>query len=296
MLKKYHLIILAVLFLGLILVVFLQKRDHHQPLATAEADVQKSPELMGHWTFDEPDSDIVYDQSSYQSHGEIKGNPAYEEGIVGRNAMEFDGEGDYVEMLKNGKTPSHIQNLSEGSIAVWFKARNIPVGKSILPVFYYGNKNGCPNMFDASNEGLIIEIAHGSVFPKSKGVFFTIFSNPCDLPSFCYDSHSDVHLSDQQGAIKEGEWYHFVTVVGKDYNTGYLNGKEIDYRQYNFNTASASEFFADAVKHERMWVGKGYWDHATEVYFDGYIDDLRIYDKPLSKSEVQRLYNMKDAG
>jgi hypothetical protein len=93
MLKKYHLVILAVLFLGLILVVFLQKSDPHQPWVTAEADVQKTPELLGHWTFDEPESDIVYDQSYYQSHGEIKGNPKYEEGIVGQNALEFDAQG-----------------------------------------------------------------------------------------------------------------------------------------------------------------------------------------------------------
>lgn len=295
MMKKFYIINFAVLVLGSILAVVLQKSNDHQPLATAEADVQKDPELVGHWTFDKPESNKVYDQSSYQSHGEIKGNPNYEEGIVGQNSLEFDGQDDHVEILEDGETPSHIQQLGKGSISVWFKARNIPVGERILPVFYYGNKNGCPNMFDASNEGLIIEIAHGSVFPRSKGVFFTIFSNPCDLPSFCYDSHSDVHLSDQQGAIQEGQWYHFVTVVGEDYNTGYLNGKEIDYRQYNFNTASASQFFEDAVKHKRMWVGKGFWDHATDVYFDGYIDDLRIYDQPLSKSEVQRLYNMKDA-
>lgn len=248
--------------------------------------------LVGHWPFDRQKGRTVHDASPYEVDGELKGNPQRVPGIVGAGALEFNGAGDYVEIREKGGTPVQLRDLDKGSISVWFKARNIPVGSSILPVLYYGNKNGCKDMFDASNEGLIIEVAHGRVFSRAKGVFFTIFSEPCDLPTFCYDSHSDLHPNDLQGVIREGEWNHFVAVVGKDFNTGYLNGTEMAFRNYNFAGPSASQFFEDALKHERMWLGKGYWDHATAVFFDGFLDDLRIYDRPLDEAEVKKLYGM----
>ncbi len=250
--------------------------------------------LVGHWTFDEEDKSIVTDYSSFKSHGKINGNPERGIGIVGKGCLEFDGEGDYLEILEDGKTPYQLQNLDKGSISIWFKARNIPIESNILPVFYYGNRNGCENMLDASNEGLVIEIAHGGIFKESQGVFFTIFNNSCELPSICFDTHSDHHPEDKQGLIKEGEWYHFVAVVGENFNTGYLNGEEINYRKYNFNNEGAAQFFKDAQKHERMWIGKGFWNFAKETYFDGFMDDLRIYSKALNKEEVQKLYNLKN--
>lgn len=250
--------------------------------------------LVGHWTFDEKEGSTIIDYSKFASHGEIKRNPMRASGIVGKGSLEFDGEDDYIEILENGKTPSQLHNLDKGSISIWFQARNIPIESSILPVFYYGSKNGCDNMKDASNEGLVIEIAHGSII-ESQGVFFTIFNNPCERPSICFDTHSESHPADLQGMIKEGEWYHFVAVVGENYNTGYLNGEEIVYRHYNFNNANASQFFKNSQKHERMWIGKGFWNYAKETYFDGYIDDLRIYDIPLSSKQVKKLFDMKNA-
>ncbi len=262
--------------------------------AATPQDLQKG--LVGHWTFDEGAGKELKDHSSFGNHGTVKGDPEWKKGIVGSGALAFDGEGDHIQILQNGGTPKHLRELGKGSISIWFRARNIPVGESILPVLYYGNKNGCENMFDASNEGLIIEVAHGKVFRRSQGVFYTVFSNHCDYPSFCFDSHSDAHLNDLKGKIREGAWNHFVVVVGKDYNTAYLNGSEMTFRQYNFNGPKASQFFADALKHERMWLGKGYWDHASEVYFDGSMDDLRIYDRPLGEEEVKDLYAMGKEG
>lgn len=80
-----------------------------------------------------------------------------------------------------------------------------------------------------------------------------------------------------------------VVIVGPNYNTGYLNGVELYNRIYNFGTSSYSEFFEDAVVHEKLWLGKGYWDQTTQ-YFDGTIDELKIFDRNLTQSEVLELY------
>ena len=281
--------ILAIPSMGLM--AFWEKEGPTQPQPGASHSLSKG--LVGHWTFDQQNAEKVRDRSTYQAHGELKGDPEWVDGAVGEHALLLDGKEDHVAVLENGETPAHIQDLSKGTIAVWFKAHHVPVGESILPVFYYGNKHGCPNMFDASNEGLIIEVAHGNVYSRARGVFFTMFNNGCELPSFCWDTHSDVHPSDTEGAVGKDRWYHFVAVVGDGYNTGYLNGEKVSYRAYNFNDAQASPFFEDAQAHERMWIGRGFWNHARKVFFDGAIDDLRIYNRPLSKQAVQQLYNLK---
>jgi len=193
--------------------------------------------LVGHWSFDEQEGNIIIDHSTFKSNGEIKGLPKRVAGIIGNGCLELDGKGDYIEISENGKTPSQLNNLGKGSISIWFNARNIPVGTNILPVFYYGSKKGCANMKDASNEGLIISLAHGEIDHESQGIYFTVFNNPCEYPSICFDSQADNDPDNKQGLILEGEWYHFVAVVGENFNTGYLNGEEIHYRSYNFSDA-----------------------------------------------------------
>ncbi len=249
--------------------------------------------LVGHWTFDNPEN-LAIDHSRFKSHGALKGNPMKANGVVGEGCLQLDGKNDYFEIMQNKKTPFQFHNLKKGSISIWFKARSIPKDTSISPLFYYGNATGCEHMLDASNEGLVIEVAHGKIHKKAQGVYFTVFNNPCELPTFCFDTHSEPHIQDTAGLIKEGQWYHFVAVVGKNFNTGYLNGKEVHYRHYNFSNAYASQFFKNALNHDRMWLGRGFWDYGKEVYFDGFIDDVRIYDLPLNRKQVKHLYNMRD--
>ena len=256
---------------------------------SSKSEISIEEGLVGHWTFDQ-EGTTVEDHTTYRAHAEVRGDAGWTKGVVGERAILLDGQDDFLEILDGNQPPKHIRKLEKGSISIWFKAHAIPVGRSILPIVYYGNKDGCPNMFDASNEGFIIELAHGRVYPNSKGIFYTVFSNRCDYPSLCYDSHSDPHIRDKQGIIEENKWHHFVVVVGENYNTGYLNGEEIKFRHYNFNNARASQFFVDALSHQRFWLGKGHWDHASEVFFDGALDDFRIYNRPLSKDEVEELY------
>ena len=280
--KKYFVIVMSAAF-SILLFGF----------STGSNNVLKDS-LVGHWTFD-GEGDIVIDNSDFESHGQLNGNPKIASGIVGKGCLELDGQGDFVEIVQNGETPSQLHNLAQGSISMWFKARSIPKGTSISPLFYYGNSTGCENMKDASNEGLVVEIAHGGISTESQGIYFTLFNSSCDYPTVCFDTHSDSHLDDVEGFIKPGEWYHFVAVVGENYNTGYLNGEEVSYRNYNFSSADASQFFSNALSHDRLWIGKGFWDYAKEIYFDGYVDDVRIYNVALNAKEVMKLYKLQNS-
>ena len=249
-------------------------------LFATSATAQTNPVL--HFSFDELNENRIKDHSKYSNRGtnyEAELIP----GIKG-NALSFDGINDYARIPGDGEDPPPVlADLDYGSISVWFKADNIPTEFGIAPILYYGSEEMC-NFFDAANQGVIIELGHSPIHYASESLYFTMWKNGCTYPSFCYDSRH---------AVSTGEWHHFVAVVGKDYNTGYLDGKLMTGRRYNFGTRHTSQFFADAVVHEKFWLGKGHWDRTTQ-HFDGAIDELRIYDRPLSEEEVLELYNEKE--
>lgn len=240
--------------------------------------------LLAHWQYDEFDT-IARDKSGNGFNGVIHGDPVHYEGFS--QGFNFDGKDDYLSIPGNqDPPPEEISSLETGSVSLWFNVDSIPLVDGIMPIFFFGSSDNCLNMFDASNQGIIIEVGHSPVHRQSKRLYFTLFMNGCSLPSLCYDTDFD---------LDEGSWYHFVAVVGDNYNTGYLNGRELKGRHYNFGNPSTSEFFADAPAKEALYIGKGYWDQRT-VYFKGQIDDIRIYDKDLNDDEVRYLFSKRAPG
>ncbi len=235
--------------------------------------------LVGYWSFNEVEEGVVRDHTGYNNHGILAGTELIP-GIRGK-ALYFDGVNDYATLGdKQFNPPGVLKDLGQGSISLWFKVEHIPPEDGIAPLFYYGSATKC-DFFDAANEGLILEVGHSPVQYRSERLYFTIWKNGCTYPSFCFDSND---------AMEEDRWYHFVAVVGPDYNTGYLNGEEITHRRYNFGNSSYSQFFEDAVKHERLWLGKGHWDRTVQ-YLQGAIDELMIFNRPLNAEEVKTLYS-----
>ena len=247
-------------------------------LAVAGLKAKGQNGLVAYWSFDEFQAGTFKDLSGEKNHGTAFGAESID-GVKGE-ALYFDGNGDYA-TIGNGQhtNPSDFNDLGAGSISLWFRVDHIPLENGIAPIFYYGGLKKC-DFFDAANEGLIIEVGHSPVHYGSKSLYFTIWANGCTFPSFCFDSND---------AIETGKWYHIVIVVGEDYNTGYLNGQEMTNRSYNFGTPGHSQFFEDARKHEVLWLGKGHWDR-TEQFFEGAIDEIRIYNRPLAADEVEELY------
>lgn len=249
--------------------------------------VQSDPEtgitagLVAHWTFDEGAGAEAGDASSFANKANVVG-ASWTEGVVG-GALEFDGQDDYVVILDDSMALGpQLAQLSVGAISIWFRVDFIPTRLGMAPLFYYGSAEYCPNAIDASNHGVVIEIGHSPVNAGSERLYFTIFANDCTGPTFCFDTRY---------AVTKGEWHHFVAVVGEDYNNGYFDGQEMTWRNFSFGNAGFSLFLADAVSHEMLAFGRGSW-RGEEYYFDGAIDDIRIYDRPLNISQVTELYEL----
>jgi hypothetical protein len=238
--------------------------------------------LVGYWSFDSLAENQFFDLSGQGNHGFIFGANQVK-GVKG-NALSFDGQDDYAMIGEEDNPPQFLQDLGEGTISLWFRVDHIPRLHGIAPLFYYGGLAQC-DFFDAANSGLILEVGHSPIHFESERLYFTMWKNGCTYPSFCFDSNDP---------IKEEQWYHLAVVVGSDFNTGYLNGYEIDNRRYNFGDASESQFFEDALRHEVLWLGKGHWDRTVQ-HLRGVIDELSIYNRVLSVEEIENLY-LENAG
>jgi len=237
--------------------------------------------LVGYWPFDEVQKGaILEDASGFHTHAKTSGAmPTM--GIKG-SGLKFDGRDDVVTILtSSGTVPAHLSNLEEGTLSLWFKLNALPDGKGIQPIFYIGAWTECSNMFDASNQGIILEVGHHPVHMNSGRLYFTVFSNGCTGPSLCFDSWHD---------LEADRWYHFAVVVGTDYNQGYVDGLPMEFIHYTFGNETYSQFFGDARRKDVIWIGKGFWD-AEPYYLNGLVDEIRIYNRPLSNLEINNLYH-----
>jgi hypothetical protein len=231
-------------------------------------EFKRDKDIVVGWNFQDMRGDHVPNEAPGGMHGRNHGAECVD------GAMVFDGMDDYVSIRPHRK----IASLSKGTISVWFKFDSIPYGEqNVQPIFYFGDADG-----GADNASLIIEIGHFWDDIKVTTLYFTILGVPGQKPTFCFDSNLDLMVD---------TWYHFVAVVGESFNTGYLDGVELVNRNYNFGGPNDSVFFKNVPNVGMCFIGKGYFaNFPNPCYFDGAIDDVRIYRKPLDAANVAHLF------
>jgi hypothetical protein len=241
-------------------------------ISLSAQDIQSG--LVAHWTFDNDSGNAVKDATSNQFHGTAY-NITYENGPVAKAAV-FNGVDSRIFFPDvNENPPAAIGNLDHGSISVWFKFHSL--GPDILPLLYFGASEE-----SSPHNSLIIEVGHNQD-ANDRRLYFTIIVAPYNVTRFCFDSGFN---------LEEDTWYHFVAVVSQDGNTGYLNGQELTQRRYNLSSdASYTDFFLEVTKKEMLALGIGRYGRNSSFFpYKGSLDDVRIYNRPLSAQDVAALY------
>ncbi len=85
--------------------------------------------------------------------------------------------------------------------------------------------------------------------------------------------------------ISNNEWVHIVCIKSDDLTQVYLNGQLID------EVVLANP----QINYENQQLNIARWDYGGR-YFDGDIDDIRMYNRPLSEVEIMMLYNEPNPG
>jgi len=107
MYRKLTYLVFLVLMLGLVL---------------ASASKAVDPDLIGYWKFDETSGASAQDATGNGNDGTLNGDPQWVAGMLG-GALEFDGEGDYVDI---GDDP--IFNITDQiTVACWIKVTQFTV-------------------------------------------------------------------------------------------------------------------------------------------------------------------------
>ena len=211
--------------------------------------------LVAHWKLDEGNGEIAYD-SSGENDGMIHG-AKWAGGITG-NALNFNGNGDYVEV-----PDSNSLNITEEvTLAAWIKI----LGDTKAPrIIAKGGESDYKSPY-----GIILDVdAKYLIGCIGDGIYWNL------------------HTYTEEPLIW-GTWYH----VAMSYSTSahvlklYLNGEEVlSVKETAALISTEYPLSIGALKYRGNW----------QNFFDGCIDDVRIYDRQLTPEEILQLTQIKEA-
>ena len=211
--------------------------------------------LVGHWTMDGKDMiNNVADVSGQGNHGALQGHISTTTaiGVIGQ-ALNFDGDDDYIDIGESAV----LEPASVVSISTWFKRDGVQ--DTWVPLFQYGDVDTDPY-----------------------GAYAFQFNNTADDDiTFKISTSGASTEMTANTTINDGEWYHIAgTYDGSDMRV-YINGAETNSTG---KSGSLDGYGAIGLRIGTQ-VGSG-------RYFDGVIDDVRVYNRVLSAEEISRLYEL----
>jgi len=207
------------------------------------------PSLVGWWEFEDGSGTVAADSSGKSVAGELFGDPVWDTSGRHRGVLMFDGSDDYVFI-------DGLFKLAEYTMTVWFRVDS-PGQRDILSAYAVGVQHGILLELETNGE---LRFLHR--FPLGTGGGTNIYSS--NFNALRYD---------------DGAWYHAAISKSADTITLFVNGQEVG------SAADTSVF--DPADSFGLAVGVLDDERGTARLFVGPIDDVRVYDRPLTEEEIQ---------
>ena len=204
------------------------------------------PNLVGWWKFDEGAGATALDFSGHSNHAMLMGDPEWIAGYDG-GALKFDGNNDYA-VLPIGEV---ISSMSSATFATWVNFSN--VGGAWQRIFDFGSGTGnyiflCPRTGVDGPLRLAITIGGGA----------------------------GESLIDSSAILPSG-WHHVAAVISLEGMQIYLDGAVIA-------SGTTDLVPSDLGQTSSNWLGRS--QYPADAYFNGSLDDFRIYDYALTADEI----------
>jgi len=216
----------------------------------ARADITTG--LVGYWNFDEGSGASAADSSGNGTAGTLMNGPAWVTGKIVQ-ALSFNGSSQYVSLPSN---PSSLDITGALTLSAWVNetanptARTVVISKGDPALLYQYELTGSTN-------------GH---------VNFSVCNSVGCLTSGTYTSST---------LFSPGAWHHVVgTYDGNGNAIMYVDGT-------NVQAVSSSTMTALKSGVSGVWIGGL---PASSRDFNGTVDDVRIYNRALSASDVAELY------
>lgn len=232
----------------------------------ADGSLHGVSDLAGHWPLDETSGTVANDVLGI-NNGSMQGGLSGADTISGKHgtALDFDGSNDYIAI-----SDSAVFDITgELTLSAWVNASTLidttspPDHEGIIAKYLgSGNQRSFQIFIDNDNAD------------KGK-VGFVISSDGTSATTKNIASSS---------AIAINNWYHIAATFEpnnsmKIYIDGKLNVNETVSIPSNIYSGSAD-----------VWIGTQFDTSFSLNYFDGAIDDPRIYSRALSADEIRALY------
>ena len=213
-----------------------------------------NPDLQGWWKLDETSGTKAADASGNGNDGTLKSGPTWVKGFKG-NAVKFDGKNDYIAIDKLKYARKGIPAMT---LATWIRTTNA-ADQYVLS-------------FDRDHYWQLV-INGGSAEDGQVAWLMTTDAGFATIRS--------------TARIDNGSWRHVAAVFDNGKMTIYIDGVA------NGTGTSGRTFGSGATRFGFMGIGsladKFDGAKATAGFFDGELDDVRIYDRALPKTEIEQL-------
>ncbi len=228
--------------------------------------------LVSYWTFDKQDiaGGTVKDVWG-ENDGKIVGDPKVVDGQVGE-ALEFDGSDDYVNLTNLG---DFGEKVGASTFEAWVKTSFKKDWTTLFKVLDQGcNMAWAIDVNRSAKAGfpLAEDIVHYYVRQKSA--------------AGCNAIAVEIEF-----ALSDGKWHHIVFGIvdpGNSEVSIYMDGEP---QEIIVGDAKKLDTFIPFV--EPVYIGAANNRGNVERHFPGIIDEVRIYDRPLTADEVTRNFKSK---
>jgi len=211
------------------------------------------------------------DESGNEHHGTVYGAIIGEDRFGNSNAAyEFDGTDDFIDC---GLDPD-LNITTHLSVSCWVKYYDYNYGSLYHPDFI-SNADYALSTHTQDWKGYLVGTTRNHPSPQFNGTMkFTVLK-----PYENYGLRTDDRYDDDK-------WHHVVSVFYPGhYLRLYVDGEIVEQ-----DTVTISSFTASDLP---LSIGRGY-ENDEYHYFDGLIDDIRIYNRILSEEEVSDFYHEND--
>ena len=227
------------------------------PSEASAALISKPPTnlgLVGYWSMNEGAGTVAGDGSGNGNRGTLTNGPTWVDGKRGK-ALNFDGVDDEVKVADSSSLV-----FNDISMSAWFKVTS---NGDLQELFRQDICSGTRDLY-----GMRMTTA---------GIFDVLLSRDTTIDS----------VSTIGARLDNGTWHHIVGVG----NVGVGLKVYID-RVLNNTASDASTGSIDSAA-TFLRIGKsGDCGTPNQDFFNGSIDEVRIYNRVLTPAEIKRLYNM----
>jgi autotransporter-associated beta strand protein len=221
--------------------------------------------LIAQYKFDETNGTVAADSSGCGRSGALQNAnfaTASVPGVGGSRALHFDGSSTWVNFQPSAPYSYDAMDQSQ-TISLWFKLDAAPTGQQMLYL---------KNSYCGYEGGLWLGLNSSSIFAQA-GTYGHVTSLSAYAPL----------------TPLPGKWYHVVAQVDRASNLLRLWVNALEYTStYNTRNIPANEFIVGEIS-GCVGIERRYYTAGS--YFRGAMQDLRVYTKALTQTEINNLFS-----